>query len=303
MMNILMIGATGLIGRSLAVELYKRNHKVTCLVRNIENIKKKNKPFFHQYYEWKSTKSPPKEAFENVSCIINLAGEAIMNKRWTPEQKQRLKDSRIQLTELLVNTAHQFPSIQTLINASAIGYYGHRQSEILDENSPSGRGFIPQLCGSWEQKALDFKGRTVVLRFGHVLCSTGGFLRRISPFFKWCLGGTLSRGTQWMSWIHIYDLHRMIIEAVEHSHWEGIINATSLHPVTNIEFTQTLARVLKRPAFWIIPQWALYLRFGEMSEIITSSQRVIPLKAQKKNFIFRYLKLDQALNQIYKNDF
>ncbi len=297
MMNILMTGATGLVGFSLAEQLYKRNHKITCLVR-----KKIKHSFFHQCYEWKSVESPPPEkAFENISCIINLAGEPIMNKRWTLQQKQKLQDSRILLTNQLVNTAQKFSTIHTLINASAVGYYGDRQSEILNEDSPFGRGFIPQLCVHWEQSALNFKGRTVVLRFGHVLSGSGGFLKKIAPIFKWCLGGTLSDGAQWMSWIHIHDLHRIIIEAVENNHWKGVMNATSLHPVTNIAFTKVLAQVLKRPAPWVIPKWALDFRFGEMSKIITSSQRVFPLRVQKNGFIFRYSKLDQALDQIYKN--
>ena len=296
-----MTGATGLIGSLLAEQLHKRDHKIIGLVRSIKKIEKN---FFHQCYEWKSAQTPlPSPAFENISCIINLAGEPIMEQRWTPKQKQKLQDSRIQLTKKIVQKAHQYPNIHTLISASAVGYYGHRQDEILDENSLSGRGFIPQLCSRWEQSALEFKGRSVVLRFGHVLSHSGGFLGRITPLFKWCLGGTLSDGKQWMSWIHIHDLHRMIIEAVENNHWENIMNATSLHPVTNLEFTRTLAQVLKRPAPWILPQWALNLRFGERGEIITKSQRVIPVEAQKKGFIFRYSKLNQALSQIYKKDF
>ena len=296
-MNILMIGATGTVGLSLAQQLADRNHRITCLVR-----KKTKQPFFHQCYEWSSTESsPPAQAFENISCIINLAGEPIVNKRWTPKQKKKIENSRVKLTQQLVQMAEKFPSIQTVINASAIGYYGDRQDEILDESSLGGRGFIPQLCLNWEKSALQFSGRSVVFRFGHVLCRHGGFLKKITPIFKWCLGGTLSSGKQWMSWVHIHDLHRIIVEAVENSHWEGVMNATSMHPVTNKEFTKTLSRVLNRPAPWIIPFWALKLLFGEMSEILVSSQRVVPSKIQKKGFIFKYSKIDEALKQIYLN--
>ena len=297
-MNILITGATGTVGLSLAKQLADRNHRITCLVR-----KKIKKPFFHKCYEWSSSQDPPpQKAFENISCMINLAGEPIVNKRWTPKQKKKLKDSRIRLTQQLVLAAQQSPSIKTIINASAIGYYGNRQDEVLNEDSPCGIGFIPHLCLDWEKKALQFNGRSVVLRFGHVLCHHGGFLKKITPIFKWCLGGTLSNGKQWMSWIHIHDLHRIIIEAVENDHWKGIMNATSMHPVTNKEFTKSLSLVLNRPAPWIIPQWALQLMFGEMSEILTSSQRVMPSQVQKKGFIFKYSKIDEALKQIYKKN-
>ena len=294
-MKILITGVSGLIGQSIAQMLYRKGHQIVGLSRQTKKTLKKLS-FLDECYLWNG--DFPSSAFKNVSAVINLAGAPIADKKWTPKRKKILMDSRVQLTEKLVEKANQFDSIQTLISTSAIGYYGHRKNEELDESSPPGRGFTSQLCSEWEKAAQKFKNRVCIFRCSSVLSDKGGLLKKLAPVFKCGLGVELSSGRQWMSWIHLQDLVQLYTTALEQTHWSGVFNASSLEPVTNQVFTQRLAHSLNRPAFLKIPQWALEILLGERSSLLWHSQKVLPVQAQKKGFIFEYPQLDKALSHL-----
>ena len=275
-MKVLITGVSGFIGHSIAQALQEKGCPIVGFSRNPKKTLKKL-PFLKECYSDFSPKT-----FQNVSTIINLAGTPVINKRWTKKQKQILMDSRIQFTKKLVSAANQYDSIQTLISTSAIGYYGHRTNEELDEHSPPGRGFIPRLCIEWEKIAGQFKRRTCIFRISNVLSPKGGLLKKLLPAFKCGLGTVLGDGRQWMSWIHLQDLIKLYITALEHNHWEGVFNACSLEPITNQVFAKKLAKNLGRPCFIRMPQRALELILGERSSLILSSQKILPVQTQKK---------------------
>ena len=290
--KILITGVSGFIGASIAQALHLKGQQVIGLSRDPKKTLKQL-PFLKECY---SNFAP--EAFQNVCAVINLAGAPVIDKKWTLKRKKILMDSRIQFTKKLVETANQYDSIQTLISASAIGCYGHRENEELNEDSPPGRGFVSQLCMEWEKAAQEFNHRVCVFRISHVLSPKGGVLKKLLPAFKCGLGASLSDGKQWMSWIHLQDLVQLTITALENTHWEGVFNAASLNPVTHQVFTTKLAKSLSRPRFLKIPKWALEFFLGERSSLICSSQKVQPAHAQKKGFIFEYPQLDKVFSNL-----
>lgn len=292
-MKVLITGVSGFIGQSIAQTLNRKGYQVIGISRHPDKTLKKL-PFLTECHSWKS--EFPSSAFQNISAIINLAGAPIMDKKWTPKRKNLLINSRVQFTKKLVEKANQYNSIHTLISTSAVGYYGHRGKEELNENSPPGRGFTSQLCIEWEKAAQEFNKRVCIFRCSNVLSNKGGLLNKLLPVFKCGLGATFADGRQWMSWIHLYDLVQLYITALEHSHWEGIFNASSLEPVTNQIFTKKLAQSLGRPSFLKLPKWALQMFLGERSSLIWNSQRVLPIHAQKKGFIFEYPQLDKVFS-------
>jgi len=295
-MKVLITGVSGFIGQSTAQTLHRKGHQVTGISRNPKATLKKF-PFLKECHLWQS--DAPPEAFQNVSAIINLAGAPIIDKRWTLKRKKLLLNSRIQFTKKIVEKANQYDSIHTFISTSAIGYYGHRENEELNEHSPPGRGFTSQLCIEWEKAAQEFNNRVCIFRCSNVLSNKGGLLQKLYPAFKCGLGATLADGRQWMSWIHLQDLVRLYITALECSHWTGIFNASSLEPVMNQIFTKKLAQSLGRPSFLKIPKWALQMMLGERSFLVWSSQKVLPVHAQKKGFIFERPTLDKVFSHYF----
>ena len=300
-MKILITGITGLIGQSLAHQLSQKGFILSGLTRNAKKAQK-NISFPCSLYEWKDIHTPPPEsAFKDISAIIHLAGEAVINKRWSPGQKEILTQSRVQYLHQLILMAKKYPHIHTLISAGAIGYYGHRENEWLTENSPQGRGFIPHLCVNWEKTAKTFEDHTkraVIFRIGHVLSPNGGIIQKTAPLFRLGLGCIFSDGKQWVSWIHINDLIDLFTQALENKHWSGVFNAVSPHPVTHEQWSKKLARACHRPLFLRIPKFALKWGLGEISQLILSSQRALPEQAQKKGFIFNFPHLEPALKNI-----
>ena len=270
-MNIAITGASGFIGRHLMKSLAQAGHSVCALSRH----------------------APPVES----DVVIHLAGEPVAQ-RWTPEAKQRIRESRIAGTRDLVDALGRLPRRpEALICASAIGYYGSRGDEILTEFSAPGSGFLPEVCVAWEKEAQEaeaFGIRVVRVRTGLVLAAGGGALQRMLPPFRMGVGGRLGSGRQWMSWIHLEDLTAMFQFAVE-SQVRGPLNGVAPHPVANSEFTRELARMLRRPAVFPVPEFALRLLFGEMADVLLASQRVVPAAAQAAGFRFRFPQLAQAL--------
>lgn len=243
----------------------------------------------------------PAEALTDADAIVHLAGEPIAQ-RWTPEAKRRIRSSRVEGTQQLVQalaSLERRPAV--LICASAVGFYGLRGDEVLAESSPPGEGFLPELCVEWEKAAglAEALGvRVVSIRTGVALGTEGGALAKMLGPFRWGLGGRLGSGRQWMSWIHVADLVRLIRFALAHDELHGPVNAVSPHPVTNAEFTEALGAVLRRPVIFPVPAAALQVLFGEMAEVLLGSQRVLPKAAESAGFGFEYPRLDAALKQL-----
>jgi len=294
-MNITVTGASGFIGNHLIHELLDAGHSIHALGRK----RNASLPQAVRFSEWRSAESePPSEALATADAIVYLAGESVAQ-RWTPDVKQRIRGSRVDGTQNLVNAlAKQSRRPQVLVCASAIGYYGSRGDEVLTETSAPGSDFLAQVVIDWEQAARQAEAlgiRVVPLRFGVVLGKGGGALAKMLPPFRLGLGGRLASGQQWMSWIHVDDVIAMIRFSLDNSAARGPMNATSPHPVRNAEFTEQLAAALHRPAIFPVPKFALKTLVGEMAEVILASQRVLPETAQSAGFQFQYPELRPAL--------
>ncbi|MFV2005587.1 MAG: TIGR01777 family oxidoreductase, partial [Gammaproteobacteria bacterium] len=244
---------------------------------------------------------------DGFDVVINLAGQGIADKRWTQTIKKQIRDSRIITTQKLITylqTAEKKPEL--LISGSAIGYYGNQGEKPVDEHmsgdSPGDRNFSSKLCLDWEHEAQQAEKlgiRVCYLRTGIVLGKNGGALSKMLPAFKLGLGGPMSNGRQWMSWIHIDDLIGIILHVINNKDINGAINGTAPNPVTNKVFSSTLARVLKRPAFLSMPAFVLKLLLGEMAqELLLSGQRVIPKKILDAGYDFQYTELENALHEV-----
>lgn len=296
-MRILITGGTGLIGRHLCKSLLAAGHELTVLSRKPDTVSAKCgnavKPMA-ALGEW-----TPEMTFE---AVINLAGEPIVDERWTGRRKQMLRDSRIALTEALVQriaAAERKP--QVLLSASAIGYYGARDDERLSEDSGAGNDFPAQLCLDWEAAALEaekYGVRVCLLRSGLVLSRDGGLLGRMLPPFKLGLGARVGDGRQWMSWVHIEDHISMQLRLLQDDQLSGAYNLTAPTPVTNREFTAELAAVLHRPAPFVAPASLLKLSLGEAASLLLEGQRVLPARMQAAGQVFRFPTLKAALQDL-----
>jgi uncharacterized protein len=278
--------------------LLAEGHGVHCLGRALH----KGMPLSVRFSIWHATATdPPEESLESADAVIHLLGEPV-GQRWTPAIKKRILATRIDGTRRLVKTlARLEKKPKVLVSASAVGIYGSRGEEMLTERSKSGEGFLADVCTAWEKEAdaATLLGiRVVKLRMGMVLSPEGGALSRILLPFRVFLGGTLGKGRQWTSWIHVEDLLDLMLFVIEKPGVAGVVNATAPEPVTNAEFTRTLANVLHRPALFPVPEIALKLLFGEGAEVALGSQRVIPEAATKAGFHFRHPKLEGALKNL-----
>jgi hypothetical protein len=237
---------------------------------------------------------------EKINYIINLAGEGIASKRWSKEQKQILIDSRVNITQNIYQLVGKLKTKpRTLINASAIGFYGSCADEELDENSPAKSEFTSKLCSLWEGEAKEIENlgvRVCILRFGIVLGKNGGALAKMLPAFKIGLGGRIGSGKQFMSWVHIDDVIGVINFVVLNENLSGVFNVTSPNAVCNSDFTKTLARTLDRPAIFNMPSFVVALLFGQMGKaLLLEGQKVLPKRLMGNGFEFKFLKLDNAL--------
>jgi len=241
--------------------------------------------------------------FTGVDAVVHLAGESIASGRWTSEKKRRIRESRIrgtkQLSEQLASSKSK-PSV--FISASAIGYYGDRDDEILDESSALGVGFLPEVCKEWEEatRSAESAGiRTVHIRTGIVLSRTGGALKQMLPAFKFGGGGRMGSGTQYMSWISLKDEVSIIRYLIDNPTISGSVNLVSPNPVTNMEFAKTLGKIIKRPTILPMPAFAARLLFGEMADaLLLSSARVYPDKLISSGYEFSHPTLESALRSV-----
>ncbi len=242
---------------------------------------------------------------EGVDVIIHLAGAGIADKRWTPERKKEIVESRIIGTQFLAQAVSQLNNPPALfISASAVGYYGNRPpEEELDENSSSGDGFLAEVCRKWEAAAATLKNsettRLVFARFGVVLSKEGGMLARQLPIFKLGLGGGVGDGRQVLSWVSIEDLPGIMLHIIEHEELSGPINIVAPHPVSNRDFAATLGDILHRPSFFRVPALGAKLLFGQMSEeVLLSGQNVKCRKLQESGCHFFYPELEKAIRHL-----
>lgn len=299
--NILITGASGLIGKRLIKNLLEKGHTVSVLSRQTLNFKGVIT------YNWDIDKQLiDLKAFEGIDTIIHLAGAGIADKRWTKQRKQEIVDSRIRSTQLLYHTIDAIKApIKTFISASAVGYYGDRNDEILYEESASGTGFLADCCKQWEaavDQGLKSGIRVVKLRIGIVLSKKGGALSELARPVSFFVGAPLGSGKQWMPWIHLTDLVSIFEKAIENSDYSGTFNACTPYPVTNYEFTKILAKKLFRPVWPVnVPEFVLKTMLGEMSTVILNSTRTSPQKLMDMGFRFRYQGLDAALSEIYSH--
>lgn len=296
-MQILITGGTGLIGRRLCKALLAQGHELTVLSRKPESVPEKCGATVHAIAaldEWL-----PELRFD---AIVNLAGEPILDARWTAQRKQLLWSSRVTLTEQLVRriaAAQHKPSV--LLSGSAIGYYGDRGDAVLDESAVAGTDFAARLCAAWEATALSAESqgvRVCLLRTGLVLSRHGGLLGRMQLPFKFGLGARIGSGKQWMSWIHIDDYVAILLKLLSEVQARGPYNMTAPQPATNREFTATLATVLHRPAPFVMPAWFLKLLMGERARLLLEGQKVLPNRIEAAGYRFTIATLRDALQDL-----
>jgi len=296
-MRVLISGARGLIGSALAARLQKESHEVVRLVRT-----KKGDDLVSILWNPEGG-VVDKSSLIGFDTVIHLAGENIAARRWSKEQKARIKDSRVKGTRLLSRALAQLEKPpRTFICASATGFYGDRGDEILTETSAPGEGFLAEVCREWEEAAAPAaeKGiRVVNLRTGVVLSNEGGALEKMIAPIKLGLGGKLGSGRQYMSWITLEDEINAISHILTHEQIAGPVNLVSPHPVTNTEFTEKVANFLHRRAFLPVPAFILRLAAGEMADaLVLASTRVQPAKLLESGYNFKHPDLDTALPEV-----
>lgn len=293
-MKILISGSHGLVGKALIASL-TNGHEIVRLVRGTPAA---------QEVQWDPKQGRlDAEHLEGLDVVVHLAGESIASGRWTDEKKRLIRDSRVKGTELLSGALARLsrpPSL--LINASAIGYYGDRDAELLKETSPPGKDFLSGVCVEWEnatRPAMEKGIRTIFARFGIILDTDGGALDKMLTPFRMGVGGRIGDGKQWMSWIALEDVVNGLKFLMGENTTHGPVNFVAPNPVTNAEFTKTLGHVISRPTFFPVPAFGVRLAFGEMADaLLLSSQRVEPAVLTDKGFKFSWPTLEPALKHL-----
>jgi uncharacterized protein (TIGR01777 family) len=292
-MKVFVTGGTGLIGSALVSALLDREASVTVLSRKSnlpDNIKQAT-----------NVASLDEVHFSHYDAIINLAGEPIVAKRWSQKQKLKLCHSRWKLTQALSEKIDdEVKQNIRFISGSAVGFYGRQGSDIVDEQFKMPfQEFSHHLCFQWEQLAMQTrKANTAILRTGIVLSNQGGALDKMLLPYKLCLGGPIASGQQYMPWIHIDDMVNGILFLLEHNTANGEFNFTAPTPVTNKQFSDTLAKVLHRPAFVPMPEFVLRMLMGEMADLLVYGQNAIPRNLVKAGFEFKFKELQPALENL-----
>ena len=294
-MKIVVAGGTGFVGEPLVRKLVQRGDDVVVLSRSPAKVRA------GRGVQWDGGKSSGAWTSEvdDANAIINLAGENIGEGRWTEGRKRKLTESRLDATNAIVAALKKAaPRTRTLINASAVGYYGFDREEELDEKSSKGRGFLSDLVEKWERaaSAAEPAARVVILRLGVVFAPDGGALQKMMMPFRFGAGGPVGSGRQWISWIDRDDLLEAIVWALDRDKVRGIYNVTAPEPMRNRDFARQLGRAMHRPSFVPAPAFALRLMFGEMAdEALLGGQRVVPQRVQSEGFRFAYPSVESAL--------
>jgi uncharacterized protein (TIGR01777 family) len=291
---IVVTGASGFIGRRLLKNFAAAGYEIRVLSRHAGT----NLPNGIKGFAWNPVQGPPpEESLRGADAVIHLAGEPVVQ-RWSDAVKQLIRDSRIMGTRNLVAGLKSMKRPpEALISASAVGYYGSRGDEVLNETAAPSDSWLSEVCVGWEREAeaaSPLGVRVVRIRIGLALDPRGGALQQMLPPFRMGVAGKLGTGKQWMSWIHLTDLASLFQFAVE-TPIQGAFNGVAPYPVINADFTQELAKVLHRPAIFSVPLSALKLMYGEMAEVLLSSQRAVPVAAEAAGFRFRFPQLGPAL--------
>lgn len=310
-MQVLITGATGLIGSALIEKLVAQGDNITALTRYPERARQ-------HFSNLRSNASAPGNiqfisnpesltTLNQFNAVINLAGEPIASKRWSTQQKARIETSRWTTTNILARLIKQSSSPPSVfISGSAIGYYGRHgnaPAPVLTENSPVGcEDYSHKLCAKWEDCALQASSaqtRVVVLRTGIVLAKHGGALKKMYPQFQFGLGGKIGDGKHYMSWIHLDDMVGAILHLLNHNQCSGVFNLTAPNPVTNAEFARLFANTLTRPSFLTTPAFVLQLMFGEMADLLTYGHNVLPNALLESGYEFQHATLESGLKNLY----
>lgn len=305
-MNVFITGGTGFIGRALILRLRRDGHSVTALSRSVS----KGRSLLGLEADLLDASSDDEtliDALNRADAVINLAGEPILGGRWNEAKMRRLRTSRVDLTERIVDLmakADEAPAV--LISGSAVGYYGDRGEEELTEESETGSGFLAQLCADWEQAARQAESngtRVVLIRTGVVLGRGGGALDQMLPPFQFGLGGPIGSGRQFVPWIHLDDLVEMMVAALEDQRYSGALNGAAPNPIPFKAFAQALGQALSRPAVLPVPEFAVKALFGKAATVLLGSQRVLPAGSQSLGFQFRFEHIEDALQDLFDNSF
>ena len=301
-MKIVIAGGTGFIGRMLVDTLVASNHSVVLLSRNPGAVRRLS-PSRAAIHQWDgSSLGPWQEQMEDAGAVINLAGEPIAGGRWSRERKGRILRSRVNSTKILVEAIRQSRNKpKVLINGSAVGFYGAPGDEIVAEEYPPGRGFLPETCRRWEDEASraeDLGLRVVRLRTGLVLGDDGGALQKMLIPFRFFVGGPIGSGRQWFPWVHRDDVVEIVQYAFGNPALSGPLNVVAPECVTMDEFCTVLGKAMGRPSRVRVPAFFVKALFGEMSQVLLTGQRVVPAKLIKAGNAFRFPSLKGALEDI-----
>lgn len=305
-MRVIITGGSGLIGRELTTSLAQVGHEVYILSRNPEKVTNLPVGAYAVAWDGKTTDGWGELAEETDATVNlageNIAGESLLPKRWTADRKRYMRDSRLDAGKAIltaIEAAERKPAV--LIQSAAIGYYGPRGNEKLDEDSPPGNDFFAEFCQEWEQVTAaveDLGVRRVIIRSGVVFSTEGGALPRLMLPFKLHVGGHFGSGKQFVSWIHIADEVGAIRFLIENNEAHGIYNLTAPDPITNADVAKALSKVMKRPNIMPIPGFAIKLAFGEVTTVVLDGQRVIPKRLLEAGYVFQFPKIENALQDL-----
>ena len=295
-MRVAVTGATGLIGSRLVAALVERGDDVTALSRNPAGAEQKLGVAAARWDPGEG--EAPAGVLARQDAVVHLAGENLA-RRWTDKAKAEIRESRVEGTRNLVaglRAADPRPAV--LVSSSAVGYYGPRGDEPIDESAAAGSDFLARVCEEWESEADEARAlgmRVVRVRTGVVLARGGGALAKMLPPFKAGVGGPVAGGRQYVPWVHRDDVVGMILAALDDERWSGPINACAPEPVTNAELSKALGRALHRPAIFPVPAFAIGILFGEMGQVVTTGQRAVPARPLELGYAHRHTDLDEAL--------
>ena len=301
-MQIVITGATGLVGRRLVERLKARGHGLRAWVRSPASAARTLGPEV-ELVDASGGSSAMRVAIADADAIVNLAGEPVIGRRWSAAQKQALRASRIGVTDLIVDAIAAAPRPRVLVSTSAVGYYGDTGAREVDEHSPPGTDFLAALSSDWEAAALRAEAhgtRVCIVRIGLVLGRDGGVLGTMMPPFRLGLGGPIGSGEQYFPWVHIDDLVGMQIAALERDDIHGPLLAVAPGIVTNGEFAAALGRALHRPAVLRVPGFALRLALGESATALLAGQRAVPRRTQALGLGFQFPELGPALADLIR---
>lgn len=302
-MRVFITGGTGLVGSRLVRTLHDRGDQPVVLTRRPDFARREMGPLAEIVAGDPMTPGDWTEELRRCDAVVHLAGEGVFNRRWNADFKETLRKSRVDTTRHVVDALRgEGNDCRILVNASAIGFYGAHGDEELTEDSAAGNDFLARLCIDWEEEARKASGlgvRTTLLRVGVVLDPKGGALAKMLTPFKMFVGGKVGSGRQVVSWIDHEDMVGLILFALDDDRVEGPLNATAPNPVTNKQFAKALGRALHRPSIFPTPGFMLRLALGEVANVVTMGQRVLPRKALDLGYRFRFTEIDAALKELF----